>query len=46
MCPINMNLGIEDLAIIEGLESGFGSTHVYVLNKTIVETTVLVVIFI
>jgi hypothetical protein len=43
VCPVDTDLGIKDLAAIEGLEGGLGSSHVYVLNETVVETTVLVV---
>ena len=43
VCPVDADLGIEDLAAIEGLEGGLGSTHIYVLNETVVEATVLVV---
>jgi len=43
VCPVDTNLGIKDLASVEGLESSFGSPHVHVLDETVVETTVLVV---
>ena len=41
--PVDADLGIKDLAAIEGLEGSLGSTHVHVLNETVVEATVLVV---
>jgi len=43
ICPVDADLCIKDLAAIEGLEGSLGSTHVHVLNETVVETTVLVV---
>ena len=43
VCPVDTDLRIENLAAIEGLKSSLCSTHVHVLNETIVETAVLVV---
>jgi hypothetical protein len=41
--PIDANLGIKDFATVESLKSSLGSTHVHVLDETVVETAVLVV---
>ena len=43
ICPIDANLCIKYLAAIEGLKGSLSSTHVHVLNETVVEATVLVV---
>ena len=43
VCPVDADLGIKDFASVKGLEGSLGSTHVHVLNETVVETTVLVV---
>ena len=41
--PVDADLGVEDLAPVEGLERSFGCAHVHVFDETIVETAVLVV---
>ena len=43
ICPIDTDLCIKDLSTIEGLEGSLGSTHIHILNETVIETTVLVV---
>jgi len=43
ICPVDTDFCIKDFAAVEGLEGSLGSTHVHVLNETVVETTVLVV---
>jgi hypothetical protein len=41
--PVDADLGIEDLAAIESLESRFCSAHIDILHKTIVEAAMLIV---
>lgn len=41
--PVHADLGVEDFAAIEGLESGLGGTHVHVLDEAVVEAAMLVV---
>ena len=41
--PVDTNFCVENFATIEGLQSGLGSTHVEVLDETIVEAAMLVV---
>ena len=43
ICPVDAYFCIKDFAAVEGLKGSLGSTHVHVLNETVVETTVLVV---
>ena len=41
--PIDADLGVKDLAAVEGLKSGLRGAHVHVLDEAIVQATVLVV---
>jgi hypothetical protein len=41
--PIDTDFGIEYLAATERSESGLGRTHINVLDKTVVKTSVLIV---
>lgn len=41
--PVNTNLGVEDLAAVEGLKSSLCGAHIHIFDETVVKATVLII---